>query len=524
MKKYFNPLNIVFSLSLTLTVFLAFNYIPREVAFLILALYLFYVLTKSLNSSVALFLRSIPFFIALPITVSFDNFDMGRLILFVIFLKWVFQESGWIEKAKNHINLKGIKKFIKENKIESLGILFFTIVFISLFIAPDYIDAIKRLIYLLNASFLFIVIKDLIKKDKSNFKNFTKNFAYSGILAVIFGYIQFISAYTEPAWVFHHWWGQIVSGNLYGRQWADIVTNFGNTWFSYSGDTLRLRMFSSFPDSHSFPMYVIMTLPSIFVLGFSKVNGFYEYLNKKVNKIQYRFKEIKFFILIALINLALILTGTRGIWLSGILAISAVLLFKLLKIGKRVRKFLLIFYFIFLLMFPVYFGVVNFRQFQDSDSTASASLARLRSLIDFGETSNSGRIYIWKETLKSIKERPLLGVGIGNYPTVLDEEQSRSLAGASAHNLYLDIASTVGVLGLAFFLAVLFSWIVKAIKYLKNNVNSLETLYVGVAFFSLAWILLYSMTDAALYDWRALLAFMTMLGMSQGILKNSLKI
>src|SRR3990167_10924632 len=93
-----------------------------------------------------------------------------------------------------------------------------------------------------------------------------RSFALAGILAVVIGFIQFFSAYLVPPYNFLWWWGQIVSLNMYGQNWSDIVTDFGNTWFSYAGNTLRLRMFSTFPDSHSFPMFVIMTLPAILLL------------------------------------------------------------------------------------------------------------------------------------------------------------------------------------------------------------------------------------------------------------------
>lgn len=522
--KKINYLNLIFSVSLAFTLLIVFGIIPRAVAFLILALYLGFILLKPLNQGINLFLRSIPFFIALPITANFDNFNTWRIIILVIFLKWFFVESNWLKKLRTHFSGSHIFEFIKNNKVEVLGLVFFLISFLSIFLAQDYIAGARRLIYLLNAVLLLIIVRDLVLKDKNNFYNFSRNFAYSGILAVGIGYVQFISAYFVPAWIFHYWWGQVISLGMYGGGWANIVTNLGNTWFSYSGNTLRLRMFSTFPDSHSFPIYVIMTLPSIFVLGFSNVKNFSRFLNKESKKLLEKFHwnspAANFIAGIALISLALILTGTRGIWIAVFVGFLVIALFKFLKISKHLRKILVFYLIVFFLMFPVYFGIVSFRQFQDTSFTISASVARIRSLIDFGETSNSGRIYIWKETLRSIKERPLLGVGIGNYPVVLDELQTATRAGASAHNIYLQIASTVGVLGLMVFLWMLWEFLVKGIRYLKKNSNGLRAFYVAFSIFSLAWIFAYLMTDAALYDGRALLAFMAILGLNIGVFKH----
>jgi len=256
-----NPINIIFFTAIALVAFIAFGIIGRETAFVFLLLYVFFVLFYPVERGVELFLRSIPFFIALPITESFDNFNIWRIILLLIFIKWFLIEYDWKKLVQFRFNLNS---FIQNNKIEFAGILFLLFAGLSVFVGPDIIAGAKRFIFILNATMLFIVVRSLIIKNKENAFGFAKNFAYSGILAVLFGYLQFISAYFAPAWVFHYWWGQIVSVGLYGAAWGDIVTNFGNTWFSYSGNTLRLRMFSTFPDSHSFPMYVIMTFPALF--------------------------------------------------------------------------------------------------------------------------------------------------------------------------------------------------------------------------------------------------------------------
>ena len=522
------PINVVFSASLALVILVALGIIPRfGGAFLVLVLILGFILRFPLRQGVSLFLRSIPFFIALPITQNFDNFSTWRIVLVVIFLKWLFTQTNWLKKEtvlKSDLNKKYISIWLKKNKIEALGILFFGISFLSLFVAHDYIAGTKQIIYLLNAVFLFIVVKDLIAKDKGNFFEFTKNFAYSGILAVAVGYIQFISAYFTPAGVFHYWWGQVFSLGMYGTQWANIVTNFGNTWFSYSGDTLRLRMFSTFPDSHSFPIYVIMTLPSIMVLGFSRIKIFYSYLmgeNKKLFKnLKWNSPQANFIVGLALLMLALILSGTRGIWLAILPTMAAVWILKRMGIPKRFIKITANLSLLFLFMFPFYFGIVSFRQFQDTGFSAQASFARLRSLVSFSETSNSGRIYIWKETIESISKSPLLGVGAGNYPVVLDELQTAARAGASAHNLYLHIASTIGVFGLLVFLWFLWDLLIKSIKYLKHNKHPLYSLYIAVSLFSFVWIFSYLMTDAALFDGRASLAFMALLGTMVPILNK----
>ncbi|OGZ62188.1 MAG: hypothetical protein A3H51_00185 [Candidatus Spechtbacteria bacterium RIFCSPLOWO2_02_FULL_38_8] len=540
------PINIVFSVNLMLVFLIAFGILPRQIAFLVMGFIIGFIIGFPIKQGVNLFLRSIPFFIALPITENFDNFNIWRVVLLVIFLKWFFADFAYAKgvDAKSSTRRSFIRKrvsdwrvfvsgnwfdrtiaWVKTNQIEFAGVMFFIFAALSLLVAPDVVVGIKRIIFILNATMLFVVLRALVLKDKSNAISFIKNFAYSGLLAVGFGFLQFIAAYFVPAWIFHYWWGQVVSINMYGARWGDIVTNFGNTWFSYSGDTLRLRMFSTFPDSHSFPMYVIMTLPSIVFLFIQRYK--IKVLNFRVLVASYKFtphlhavKVRWLLITFSLIMLALVLTGTRGIWLAILPVLLSAGVFKLIKISKKFVMVMVILSLLFLSMFPLYFGIVSFRQFQDSDFTGAASIQRIRSIVDFGETSNEARVYIWKTTLKYIKKSPVFGIGIGNYPLILSEPQSAAMAGASAHNLYLDIAATMGIFALVVFLWMLWGVFVRGIKYLKYSKIDLYSIYVAVSLFSLIWIFAYLMTDAALFDGRALLAFMAVLGIMVPIINK----
>ncbi|MEX2145344.1 MAG: O-antigen ligase family protein [Candidatus Spechtbacterales bacterium] len=513
-RKFFTPLNAVFIIGFSVTVLVIFGYLPRQAAFFVLALYLIYIIFAKTQNGVNLFLRSIPFFIALPISEGFDNFDMGRLVLFVLFAKWLITDSKWFGELAVWRGREEIIYYVKHRRIELLGLAFFVFAFFSLFVAFDPIPGMKRMIFIANAAFLFIILRGLIMKNKDVASGFVKNFVYSGLLAVMFGYLQFVAAYFSEAYIFHYWWGQLISLNMYGRQWADIVTNFGNTWFSYSGDTLRLRMFSTFPDSHSFPMYVLMTFPAMFFVFFRIFKGkLAEFKNVKYGR---RIIIIGFGIFV-LANLALILSGTRGIWLSSLSAIFVLIIFKKLKISGKFSRMIWISFIIFLAMFPIYFVIVSFPQFQETDFTSAASLGRFRSIIDFGETSNQGRIHIWKESIGSIVQNPVIGVGIGNYPTVLGESLSASEAGASAHNLYLHIASTIGVFGLVVFLWMIWEILKISVRYIKKYPADDWAVYFAMFVYSAIWLGTYLMTDAALYDGRALLGFMAISGISVGV-------
>lgn len=138
---------------------------------------------------------------------------------------------------------------------------------------------------------------------------------------------------------------------------------------------------------------------------------------------------------------------------------------------------------------------------------------RIKSIIDFGETSNSQRIEIWKASLESIKERPLLGVGIGNFPMVLDQRIFLARAGSSAHNIYLHVASEMGILALV--TVIWFLWLVFKKSY-ENFVSEKDPLlvsYFAATILFVPWVLIYSLTDVALFDERSFLLFITTLSL-----------
>ena len=124
---------------------------------------------------------------------------------------------------------------------------------------------------------------------------------------------------------------------------------------------------------------------------------------------------------------------------------------------------------------------------------------------------------IWQKTLKSIADKPLLGVGVGNFPVVLAQPLSYMLAGSTAHNLFLHIAATIGIPGLIVFLAMLLEFARVSWRKIKESPCMPLGLYFAVALFSLIWLMGYSLTDAALYDGRALLGFMAFMGITVGL-------
>src|SRR3989344_4966116 len=369
--------------------------LPREAALYLGATLVVYFLVVPLDDSLVFFVRSIPLFLALPITDSFDNFNTWRILALIIFFKWFY-----VHKFKHYglriTNYFSIKKLfaIRYSLFAKLLIALLLLAVLSMIPAPDKMAAIKRIIFFLNFSVLGIVIyykaADPAKSDDSGAgKEFTKRLIKNSVIPVIVvavvGYIQLISTYFIDIYQFMRIWGEGIQCRQFGEQWCNIAVQLGNTWFAYYGEQLSLRVFSLFPDSHSFPQFVLLGIPAIFMVVQKK--KYYTTLFKKQRA------PLLGLLGLASLFLIVILSGTRGIWAA---SIGVVLLYfglilymkkwELTKLSydnfvsfKKLGWLLTIFFLMFAAAFPI-FSSPQFLVGKSDDILK----ARIKSILDFG--------------------------------------------------------------------------------------------------------------------------------------------
>ena len=465
--------------------------VEREAVLSMTGLLIFYFIFSRIEDSLILFIISIPLFIALPIG-NFDSMANWRILLAVLFLCLLFKQDLSVKAIKDKLKGFKIKEKFKHYPMEYLVVLFLIIGVLSLFVATDIIVGIKKILFLINIFLLYIIIRNVIVRNKKMVPRIIKAGAAAGIISLIVGYSQLISIFFKPLYIFWQWWAKSVISVFYGSGLAKLLT-VSNTWFSYyENSPPTLRMFSIFPDSHSFALFAIISLIFISFLLISKI-----YKN--------RFIVYSLWFTVILCFLALIFSGSRGIWVSAaipFLAIILLLFFKNIRkyVGNSVSNIKLFvgMLVIFMLAFPASSLILS-QSYQDGGDSTLA-FKRAKSIVDLEELSVKSRIGIWRVSFKSILKHPLLGVGIGNYPIVLDEDISTAKKGVSAHNLYLDIASEMGLSGLIILLLI-FWQIFK--KSWKTNL---------IFVFFLLWIFIYSLFDVVLLNDKVLLLFMVALG------------
>ncbi len=248
-------LNIIFVIELLLIGLVVLGYLPRELVLYWTVLLAIYVLLVPLEESLLFFIRSVPLFIAIPLTYSFDNFNIWRVLSILIFLKWLLQKETvlfYISLAKSFF--KRPIQFIRTHPVLIILKLLVLLALASVLVAPDRLLAVKRIIYFLNLSLIGIVIYSYSLAKPEFIKRLIKNISIPVIVVIVVGFAQLISTYFMDIYQFADFWTLTAEKNLFGSQWASIARH-ANTWFSYFGNQLSLRMFSIFADSHSFPIF-----------------------------------------------------------------------------------------------------------------------------------------------------------------------------------------------------------------------------------------------------------------------------
>src|SRR3989344_511497 len=492
-----SQLNKIYVLEIILFGIIVAGILPRETSiFLALGLTIYFALAP-IEDATVFFVRSIPFFITIPITANYDNLNTWRILSIILFLKLIH-----VTYLKYFLKIKG---FTKHPKL-LLILLVFSI--LSIIPAVDRGAAITRIIYFINLSLIGMVIYYLAKESTNFTKRLVINIAIPTIIVTIVGFVQLASTYFIDIYQFMRIWGEGIQMRQFGVLWSEIAVRLGNTWFAYYGEQLSLRVFSLFPDSHSFPQFVLLGLPAIFAVALSKF-GINDFENLKK---MYRTRTRLIIILVPMVFLMAILSGTRGIWAAsvGVLLFMFIIFRKfqrmvVAKEYKNLFKYLATYMVAFFMLFSVAYPIFVSPQFLLSKGDFGLFGSRLRSIIDFGETSNSQRIAIWKDTVESIKNKPILGVGIGNFPVVLGQDLFLARAGSSAHNLYLHIAAEMGIPALVAAVWFLFVLLNKTFHNFVREKDQVLAVYNGASLLTIPWVLMYSFTDVAIFDERAFL-------------------
>ena len=500
MKKYFTPLYVIFALEIIITILAATGLIPREAILVWTGLAIFYIIFSPLEDSLWLIIASIPLYAALPLYETFDTFANWRILILVLagclFFKKGLASLGLKKTADGRWRLGDI---LKSDALNWLVAGFLLVALLSFGVAYYKIIALKKLIFLLNILILFWIVKNLARRSEDILRVWRAALT-GGIVVALVALVQFLIVLFIPLYNFWEFWARKVISIFYGEALGNLLS-YSNTWFAYySVNPPTLRLFSVFPDSHSFAMFNILLLPISLALFL------YYKEDRRLN--------ILLKIMIAASFFGIVMSGSRGAWLSIVPVFLAAIYFYRRKLDESLVKKSLKALALFIIFFILSVGyppvLYTFQSWQTGNFASStfSFFERARSISDLDELSNKGRLEIWRASFRSIAAHPLLGVGLGNYVVVLDEKVSAAKKGASAHNLYLDFASEIGIFGVLFLIGI-FADILYTSWLVWRRSKELHFRFFGLLFgLYLLWVLGYSFFDVVLLNDKVLLLFM----------------
>ena len=220
------------------------------------------------------------------------------------------------------------------------------------------------------------------------------------------------------------------------------------------------RINSTFLSPHSLGAYLLLT---IFLVGCFLWT-------------QTGWKRLPLALLLGGLGLCLIFSAARSAWFSlllvsaGVLVVGlvgrAVISLKKEPMGKYRRKIIIAF-----LIFLSIFLISTLSLAIKSNLRTGREQSYYQVLLSTLNPSNSlnnilkGRIDFWKAAVKMVREKPVLGQGIGSYYWRLPVYYGRSIQ-ENAHSYYLQTWAELGTLGLAVFVWILVVILRSGIKLL----------------------------------------------------------
>lgn len=247
---------------------------------------------------------------------------------------------------------------------------------------------------------------------------------------------------------------------------------------------IETRVVSTFENPNVLGEYLLLLIP----VGLAVVWGAKKGYNKLIH-----------LAIVGALSLCMIYTYSRGNWIGLLVAVFMFFMF-------YDRRFVWLGV-VALLLSPMFLpqNVIN----------------RFLSVGDMGDTSTSYRVYIWMGTLNMLKDYWFSGIGVGTeaFNKIYPLYAYSGVMAPHSHNLYLQIITENGIVGLAIFVSMLvvyFKMCISTIITCKDKF--LKALITGLAAGMLGY-LVQGMFDNVWYNYRVFLLFFVIIGITAASIK-----
>lgn len=234
------------------------------------------------------------------------------------------------------------------------------------------------------------------------------------------------------------------------------------------------RVFAIFISPNHLAGYLIMVIPLAFVVSLNAKKGW---------------MRITMLTCLVLMVDCLFLTYSRG----GILSLGLGLMVLLVGYGMRKQKDA----FLNLIGVVILVAVTVFLITKAGAVLSSANPSYSALSFSQGVLSVQGRLMLWKGALNIIKANPLIGTGVGTFASIYPLFQYGGLYSTHAHNIYLEIFSETGLLGIISFISIFVFIIGKAVHSTRQQQGVLYELSLAL----LAGALGFMVHNAIDFEW-----------------------
>lgn len=348
-----------------------------------------------------------------------------RLLIFAVFLLAFF--AFLCKKWDIHLPIGGVFWIVSV----------LLILIISTITAHHPEWALRKGFFLVNFFLWYGTLALLVFNERINSQRIVEGIILSGTAIAFVGILQWLGQFVFGLEPMLSVWRAYVAPFFLGSASAEAVLAH-SSWLVNVGGATIFRAIAVFPDPHMFAFYLELCAP--WALFSFLQNG-----------------RKKYMVFFSVMIIALLLSFSRGAYIGIIAGFFVMLAFFVYRQKFRLREGLVMIT-IFAVSMGFLFGTDNFVRDRLMDTFFSV------------DASGQERIVLWGDAWRAIEEFPFLGVGLGGFPERV-QPSAVYRDPIYAHNLYLDIAVEMGLLGLFVCLAG-FYWMVRRFLILgqKNPV------------------------------------------------------
>ena len=296
----------------------------------------------------------------------------------------------------------------------------------------------------------FIVIVNTLK-TKKDIQNLLKIFVICGFFVALYGIAQYLFGFG--------------------------VTQ--NAWLDKEMFAGQVRIYSTLENPNVLGEYLILAatlcLPFIF------------------KRTTHAFQRIAYSGMLGVMLVALLLTQSRGCYLG---IIFAFMIFVSFSNGK-----------LWVLAPLAFIGLLYV--------IPQSYIDRFMSIGNLNDSSSTYRLFIWLGTMGMLKDYWIFGIGLGEgaYNSIYPFYSFNSVIAPHSHNLYLQILTECGIVGIAAFLGFLLSVCKRLINVCKDEKTDRFDYLIILGFIAAAGgFLLQSFFDYTFYNYRVMAMFIMLCG------------